>query len=144
MKKRSIIIIIVLVVAAAAVWFFFRKKEAQVVLQTEAPQMGYISQSITATGTIQPVDTVTVGSQVSGIIKTLFTDFNAKVKKGQLLAQLDKSLFTAAVDQNKAQVAAAQSQLVYQQANFGRQELLYKTGAISRADYDNSTYTLSN
>jgi HlyD family secretion protein len=90
------------------------------------------------------VDTVTVGAQVSGIIKTLFTDFNAKVKKGQLLAQLDKSLFLATVDQNKAQVASAQSQLIYQQANFGRQELLYKTGAISRADYDNATYTVNN
>jgi HlyD family secretion protein len=145
MKTRSIIIIIVLIVAVAAAWFFFfRKKEAPVVLQTETPQMGYISQSITATGTIQPVDTVTIGSQVSGIIKTLFTDFNAKVRKGQLLAQLDKSLFLASVDQNKAQVASAQSQLVYQQANFGRQELLYKTGAISRADYDNATFTLTN
>ena len=144
MKKRSIIIIILLIVAAAAAWFFFfRKKEAPVVLQTESPQTGYISESVTATGTIQPVDTVTVGSQVSGIIKTVFTDFNAKVKKGQLLAQLDKSLFQATVDQNKAQVASAQSQLVYQQANFGRQELLFKTGAISRADYDNATYTVN-
>jgi len=145
MSKRSIIIIIVLLAAIAAAWFFFfRKKEAQVVLQTETPQMGYISQSVTATGNIQPVDTVSVGAQVSGIIKTLYTDFNAKVKKGQLLAQLDKSLFLAAVDQNKAQVASAQSQLTYQQANFGRQELLYKTGAISRADYDNATYTVNN
>jgi len=145
MKKRSIIIIIVLLVAAAAVWFFFfRKKETTVVLQTESPQIGYISQSVTATGNIQPVDTVTVGSQVSGIIKTLFTDFNDKVKKGQLLAQLDKSLFLAQVDQNKATLLSAQSQLTYQQANFGRQELLYKTGAISKADYDNATYTLNN
>lgn len=142
--KRSIIIIIVLLVAAAAVWFFFfRKKETSVALQTESPQIGYISQSVTATGNIQPVDTVTVGSQVSGIIKTLFTDFNDKVKKGQLLAQLDKSLFLAQVDQNKATLLSAQSQLTYQQANFGRQELLYKTGAISKADYDNATYTLN-
>lgn len=143
--KKSIIIIIVLLVAAAAVWFFFfRKKETAVVLQTESPQIGYISQSVTATGNIQPVDTVTVGSQVSGIIKSLFTDFNDKVKKGQLLAQLDKSLFLAQVDQNKATLLSAQSQLTYQQANFGRQELLYKTGAISKADYDNATYTLNN
>jgi len=143
--KKSFIIIIVLLLATAAVWFFFfRKKEAAVVLQTESPQISYISQSVTATGNIQPTDTVTVGSQVSGIIKALFTDFNDKVKKGQLLAQLDKSLFLAQVDQNKATVLSAQSQLTYQQANFGRQELLYKTGAISKADYDNATYTLSN
>ncbi|HVU55629.1 MAG TPA: efflux RND transporter periplasmic adaptor subunit [Puia sp.] len=145
MKKRSILIIIVLLVAAAAVWFFyFRKKEETIVLQTETPEMGYISQSVTATGNIQPTDTVTVGSQVSGIIKTLYTDFNDKVRKGQLLAQLDKSLFIAQVDQNKATLLAAQSQQTYQQANFGRQELLYKTGAISKADYDNATYTLNN
>ncbi|HVV05754.1 MAG TPA: efflux RND transporter periplasmic adaptor subunit [Puia sp.] len=145
MKKKSILIILVLLVAAAAVWFFFfRKKESAVALQTENPQIGYISQSVTATGNIQPTDTVTVGSQVSGIIKALFTDFNDKVKKGQLLAQLDKSLFLAQVDQNKANLLSAQSQLTYQQANFGRQELLYKTGAISKADYDNATYTLNN
>jgi HlyD family secretion protein len=144
-SKRSIIIVILLLVAAAAVWyFFFRKNEASVALQTESPQMGYISQSVTATGNIQPTDTVTVGSQVSGIIKSLYTDFNAKVKKGQLLAQLDKSLFLAQVDQNKATLLSAQSQLTYQQSNFGRQELLYKTGAISKADYDNATYTLNN
>jgi len=145
MNKRGIIIIILLLVAIASTWLlFFRKKEAPVVLQTEAPQTGYISQSVTATGNIQPVDTVTVGSQVSGIISALYTDFNAKVKKGQLLAQLDKSLFMAAVNQNKAAVQAAQSQLIYQQSNFGRQELLYKTGAIAKADYDNATYTLNN
>ena len=145
MKKRRVIIIITIIVAAALVWFFFfRQKEAQIALQTENPQYGYISQSVTATGNIQPVDTVTVGSQVSGIISALYTDFNAKVKKGQLLAQLDKSLFIAAVDQNKASVASAQSQLIYQQSNFQRQELLYKTGAISKADYDNATYTLNN
>jgi len=144
-SKKGVIIIIVLLVAAAAVWFFFfRKKEAPVALQTESPQIGYISQSVTATGNIQPTDTVTVGSQVSGIIKALYTDFNDRVKKGQLLAQLDKSLFLAQVDQNKASLQSAQSQLTYQQSNFGRQELLYKTGAISKADYDNATYTLNN
>jgi HlyD family secretion protein len=144
-SKRTVVIIIVLLVAVAASWFFFfRKKEVPVTLQTENPQIGYISQSVTATGNIQPTDTVTVGSQVSGIIKTLYTDFNDKVKKGQLLAQLDKSLFVAQVDQFKATLLSAQSQLTYQQANFARQELLYKTGAISKADYDNATYTLNN
>lgn len=144
MKKRRIIIIVSILLAAALVWWlFFRKKEPQVVLQTENPQYGYISQSVTATGNIQPVDTVTVGSQVSGIISALYTDFNANVKKGKLLAQLDKSLFIASVDQNKAMVASAQSQLIYQQSNFQRQELLYKTGAISKADYDNATYSIA-
>ena len=144
MKKRGVLIIIAIILAAGLVWFFFfRKKEAPVTLQTENPQVGYISQSVTATGNIQPVDTVTVGSQVSGIISALYTDFNEKVKKGKLLAQLDKSLFIAAVNQYKASVASAQSQLVYQQSNFQRQELLYKAGAISKADYDNATYSIN-
>lgn len=144
MKKRRVIIIVaVLIIVVLAWWLFFRKEEVRIVLQTESPQYGYISQSVTATGNIQPVDTVTVGSQVSGIISALYTDFNAKVKKGQLLAQLDKSLFIASVNQNKASVASAQSQLIYQQSNFQRQELLYKTGAISKADYDNATYSLN-
>jgi len=144
MKKRRVIIIFSVLLAAALVWWlFFRKKEPAVALQTESPQYGYISQSVTATGNIQPVDTVTVGSQVSGIISALYTDFNANVKKGKLLAQLDKSLFIAAVNQNKASVASAQSQLVYQQSNYQRQELLYKTGAISKADYDNATYSIA-
>ena len=144
MKKRGIILVIAILLVAGGLWyFFFRKSEPAVVLQTESPQYGYISQSVTATGNIQPVDTVTVGSQVSGIISALYTDFNATVKKGKLLAQLDKSLFIASVNQYKASVASAQSQLIYQQSNFQRQELLYKTGAISKADYDNATYSLN-
>ena len=145
MKKSSkVIIVIVVLLAGGLTWlFFFRKKEQVPVLLTERPEYGYISQSVTATGNIQPTDTVTVGSQVSGIISSLHTDFNAKVKKGQLLAQLDKSLFIATVNQYKAAVQSAQSQLVYQQNNFQRQELLYKTGAISKADYDNATFSIN-
>ena len=144
MTKRKVLIIIAILLAAGLVWFiFFRKKEAPVTLQTENPQIGYISQSVTATGNIQPVDTVTVGSQVSGIISAVYTDFNQKVKKGKLLAQLDKSLFIASVNQYKASVSSAQSQLTYQQSNFQRQELLYKAGAISKADYDNATYSIN-
>src|SRR6201999_4071922 len=98
--KRAIIIIVILLLAGAAVWyFFFRKEEKPVVLQTERPRLGYISKSVTATGTVQPVDTVAVGSQVSGTIKAIYADFNGKVKKGQLIAELDKSLFLAQVNQ---------------------------------------------
>src|SRR5579872_5730738 len=137
--KRAVIIILILLVAAAAAWYFFFKKEEQhVVLQTERPKFGYISRSVTATGTVQPVDTVTVGSQVSGTIKALYTDFNAKVKKGQLLAELDKSLFQAQVDQYTANLALARANLAYQKSTFDRQTLLYNTGAISKADFENS------
>jgi HlyD family secretion protein len=137
--KRAIIIILILLLAGAATWyFFFKKEEKPVVLQTEQPKFGYISKSVTATGTVQPVDTVTVGSQVSGTIKVLYTDFNAKVKKGQLLAELDKSLFQAQVDQYKANLQLARATLAYQKSTFDRQSQLYNAGAISKADYENA------
>ncbi len=141
MNRKKIITIIVVLVALAAVWyFFFRKKENPVVITTQKPFYGHISTSVTATGAVQPVDTVAVGTQVSGILKYIYADFNSEVKKGQLLAELDKVLLQAEVDRNRGQVANAQSQQVYQEAQFKRQEQLYKVGAISRADYDNANF----
>lgn len=138
-KLRVFIIILVLLLAGAAVWYFwFRKEEKPVVLQTEQPKYGYISKSVTATGTVQPVDTVSVGSQISGPIKAIYTDFNAKVKKGQLLAQLDKTLLEAQVNQFKANLEVAKSTLAYQKSTFDRQSLLFNTGAISKQDFENS------
>ena len=139
---KRIVIIAAVLIAAVLVWFiFFHKKEEPVTVQAEKPTKGYIAQSVTATGKIEPVDTVTVGTQVSGIIKTLHADFNSKVKKGELLAELDKSLLQATVDQYKGNLLNAQSQLVYAKNNFDRQNLLYKTDAISKADYDNALNT---
>lgn len=140
--KKSIFIILGIIVLAFAVWYFaIRKTETVVKLETEKPKMGYISENVTATGKVQPVDTVAVGSQVSGNIAKLYADFNSTVKKGQLLAELDKTLFQASVNQFAANLASAQSQLVFQQGNYGRQSELYKVGAISKADYDNALYT---
>jgi HlyD family secretion protein len=140
MKKfRTLIIILILALAGTAYWYFrIRKEDAPVILQTEQPRYGYISKSVTATGTIQPVDTVTIGSQVSGTIKAIYTDFNARVKKGQLIAELDKSLFEAQVNQFKANLDVARASLAYQKSTFDRQTLLFNTGAISKADFENS------
>jgi len=138
MKPKKIIIIIISVVAVLGlIWYFFlRNKEKPVVVTTEKPEIGAISTSVTATGTIQPVDTVIVGTQVSGTISVLYADFNSVVKKGQLLAELDKTLIQATVDQAKASLAQAQSNQQYQSANFNRQKQLYATGSISKAEYD--------
>jgi HlyD family secretion protein len=141
---KKILIIAGIVVALVLIWFLFiRKKEEPIVLQTQKPTKGYIAQSVTATGRIEPVDTVTVGTQVSGIIKYVYADFNSKVKKGQLIAELDKSLLQATVDQAKGPLLNAQSQLVFAQNNFTRQNLLFKTDAISKADYDTALNTLN-
>ncbi|PYF72604.1 efflux RND transporter periplasmic adaptor subunit [Pedobacter nutrimenti] len=143
MKTKKIIFILAgIIVLGLGYWYFGIREKAQVVrLETEKPKMGYISENVTATGKVQPVDTVAVGTQVSGTIAKLYADFNSTVKKGQLLAELDKTLFVASVDQYKANLASAQSQLVFQQGNYGRQSQLYKVGAISKADYDNALYT---
>jgi len=142
-SRKNILIIVSIVVALGLIWyFFFRSKEQPIVLTQEQPTRGSISTTVTATGTVQPVDTVVVGTQVSGTISALYADFNSTVKKGQLLAELDKTLIQTTVDQAKASVAQAQSNQTYQQANFNRQKQLFETGSISKADYDQALNTL--
>ena len=139
MKKsvKNILIFVTIIVVILSVWLlFFHKKAKPIVLPTEKPVYGYIAQSVTATGTIEPVDTVSVGTQVSGTISVLNADFNSKVKKGQLLAQLDKSLLMAVVDQDKASLQTQKSSLALNESTYNRQKLLYNTGAISKADFE--------
>src|SRR5664279_1836330 len=134
----------VLLIAAIgmAIWFWkFRSGESVIALEIENPQYGTISNSVTATGTVQPVDTVAVGSQVSGTIKGVYADFNSTVKKGQLLAQIDKSLFQAQVQQIGASLQSARSNLIYQKSNYDRQTKLYNVGAISQADLETALNT---
>ena len=141
---KKILIIAGILVAIVLVWLiFFHKKVIPETVLAEKPATGYIAQSVTATGKIEPVDTVTVGTQISGIIASLYVDFNSKVKKGELLAQLDKSLLQATLDQYKGNLQNAQSQLVFAQNNYNRQNLLFKTDAISKADYDSALNTLN-
>ncbi|MGN6531630.1 MAG: efflux RND transporter periplasmic adaptor subunit [Ginsengibacter sp.] len=135
---KKIIWIIVILVIAAGIYFYFKKRNADkpVSLDTEQMHTGSISNSVTATGTIQPVDTVAVGAQVSGTIQNIYVDFNSPVKKGELLASLDKSLLSDQVNQDRANLKNAQSNLQYQQQNFDRQSKLYNVGAISKADFE--------
>jgi len=138
MKKRKRILwisICVVVVLILAVWLI-KDRSPEIVLATEKPHVGYIANEITATGTVQPVDTVAVGTQVSGTISKVYVDFNSKVKKGQLLAELDKTILNAQVQQIVSSIQQAQSQLTYQQSNFNRQSQLYNAGAVSKADLE--------
>jgi HlyD family secretion protein len=140
-RYKWIVWILVIGLVGTGIWFWkFRKPEVPLVLETETPKVGYISTSVTATGTVQPVDTVSVGTQVSGTISNVYADFNSKVKKGQLLAEIDKSLFLAQVQQMAANVQQAKSQVVFQESNFNRQKSLYEIGAISKAEYENAVY----
>jgi HlyD family secretion protein len=138
MKKRKRILFITIVLAAALifVFWFIKDRSPEIVLATEKPHLGYIANAVTATGTVQPVDTVAVGTQVSGTISRVYVDFNSKVKKGQLLAELDKTILNAQVQQIVSSIQQAQSQLTYQQSNFNRQSQLYNAGAIAKADLE--------
>src|ERR1700751_2194752 len=120
-SKKILWISIGLVIALLVVVWIIRGRSPQLVLATEKPQYGYIANTVTATGTIQPVDTVAVGTQVSGTISRVYADFNSKVKKGQLLAELDKTILNAQVQQIVGSLQEAQSQLTYQQSNYNRQ-----------------------
>lgn len=143
-KKKTIIITLAVLIVAIGAWYFLTKdKKTATVWETQKPTTGNISESVTATGTIQPLDTVSVGTQASGIISKIYVDFNSVVRKGQLLAELDPTILQATVNQIKGNLAQMQSQLTYQQQNFSRQKQLYDVGAISKSDYDNAVYSLN-
>ena len=95
-------------------------KKATVDFQTAKVEKGNIQTTITATGTIEPVTSVTVGTQVSGIVSKLYVDYNSEVKKGQVIAELDKTNLTSELNTARANLSSAQSTLNYQQANFNR------------------------
>jgi HlyD family secretion protein len=141
-RKKILWISIVVVVALILVIWGIRNRSPEIFLATEKPHYGYIANTVTATGTVQPVDTVAVGTQVSGTISHVYADFNSQVKKGQLLAELDKTILNAQAQQIVGNLQQAQSQVVYQQSNFSRQSQLYKAGAISKADYETAQNSL--
>lgn len=95
-----------------------------------------ISTSVTATGTIEPVTKVEVGTQVSGIINKIYVDYNSEVKKGQVIAELDKTNLLSELTSAKSGLANAESELEYQKANFDRYAALFDKGLVSSDDYE--------
>jgi HlyD family secretion protein len=140
-KFKWIILIVLILLVGVGIWYWkFRKLDDVILLETQKVQYGSVNNSVTATGTLQPVDTVAVGSQISGSIKNVYVDFNSPVKKGQLIAQLDKSLMDAQVQQYNAALQNARANVVYQKSNYERQDKLYTLGAISKAEFETATY----
>lgn len=113
-----------------------RKRGSQYMIDFETVKTGEISQTVTATGVVQPVYKVTVGTQVSGIVKKLYVDYNSRVKKGELLAELDKSLLQEQVNVNRANMSVATSQRDLAQKDFDRIQTLYSKKAATRQEYD--------
>jgi HlyD family secretion protein len=134
-KKWLLIAAIILVLGGVVYYLIQRKKVTSFTFETEQVRVGTFRNSITATGTVQPVDTVTVGSQVSGVIKKIYVDFNTVVHKGQLIATIDPSILGAQREQSLANLTNARGNLRYQQSIYNRQKKLFKMGVISEADY---------
>ena len=138
-KKKTLVIVAVAAIAALAVWLLSGgKKEETITFDTAAVAPANIMNSITATGTIEPVTSVTVGTQVSGIVSKLFVDYNSVVKKGQVIAELDKTNLMSQLNTAKTQLATAQSQLNYQTANYKRYKTLFEKGLVAADDFDNA------
>lgn len=138
-KKKTLVIVAVAAIAALAVWLLSGgKKEEKITFDTAAVAPANIMNSITATGTIEPVTSVTVGTQVSGIVSKLFVDYNSVVKKGQVIAELDKTNLMSQLNTAKTQLATAQSQLNYQTANYKRYKTLFEKGLVAANDFDNA------
>ena len=128
-----------IVLVALAVWLLSGgKKEQTVEFETAKVEKQNISTSITATGTIEPVTSVTVGTQVSGIVSKLYVDYNSVVKKGQVIAELDKTNLTSELNRAKADLTSAQSTLNYETANFNRYQTLFDKGLVSANDYESA------
>ena len=140
MKNKKILWAVgALVLIVLVIWLLSGgKKEEKVTFDTAKVEKKDIHTSITATGTIEPVTSVTVGTQVSGIVSKLFVDYNSVVKKGQVIAELDKTNLISELNTAKANLSSAQSTLNYETTNFQRYQTLYDKGLVSANDYENA------
>ena len=141
MMKNKKLWIAVGVVAVAVVAYLLLsggKKEEKVEFETAKVEQGNIQTSITATGTIEPVTSVTVGTQVSGIVSKLYVDYNSVVKKGQVIAELDKTNLISELNTAKANLSSAQSTATYELSNYNRYKTLYDKGLVSADEYESA------
>ena len=140
MKNKKLWIAIGIVALAVIAYLLLSggKKEEKVEFETAKVEEGNIQTTITATGTIEPVTSVTVGTQVSGIVSKLYVDYNSVVKKGQVIAELDKTNLISELTAQRANLASAQSALNYQQANYNRYKTLYDKGLVSADEYESA------
>ena len=140
MKNKKLWIAICIVALAVIAYLLLSggKKEEKVEFETAKVEEGNIQTTITATGTIEPVTSVTVGTQVSGIVSKLYVDYNSVVKKGQVIAELDKTNLISELTAQRANLSSAQSSLNYQQANYNRYKTLYDKGLVSADEYESA------
>lgn len=137
-KKVWIAVGVVAVAIIAYLLLSGGKKKETISVETAKAEVASIHTSITATGTIEPVTSVTVGTQVSGIVSRLYVDYNSIVKKGQVIAELDRTNLISELTAQKASLASAQSSLNYQQSNYERYKTLFEKGLVSADEFESA------
>lgn len=141
MKKRNLLIAAGVVAAGVCIWLIARpSKGPKVLLETAPISHITIRNSVTATGTVEPVTQVEVGTQVSGIIDKLYADYNDQVKAGQLIAEMDKVTLQAELESAQAQLASSKTEYEYQTKNYARTKTLHEKQLVSDAEYDQAFY----
>ena len=140
--KRLAIIVGLAVVAGGVIAYSRGHTDPGPGYTAEKVGRGDLTQTVTATGTLNPVLNVTVGSQVSGLIRRLYVDFNSIVKSNEVIAEIDPSTYEAALEQAKADLANAKANAELQLVEEQRSSELYTNKLISRSDYDTAIATL--
>ena len=141
MKRKRILIAALVVIAVLVLWLLLRPaKGAGITLETTPTSRITIRNSVTATGTVEPVTEVEVGTQVSGIIDRLYVDYNDVVKAGQLIAEMDKVTLQAELESAQAELANCKAEYDYQTKNYARTKGLHEKALVSDQEYDDALY----
>ncbi|MDR2234163.1 MAG: efflux RND transporter periplasmic adaptor subunit [Tannerella sp.] len=142
MNKKKIIIGVACIALIIAGIFFFAGKlsNGKMYLDTVSASRHSMTNSVTATGKVEPVTKVDVGTQVSGIIDKIYVDFNSQVTKGQIIAEMDKVNLQADLVAKEADLASSKTEFEYQEKNYTRNKTLHDKQLISDTDFETATY----
>jgi HlyD family secretion protein len=140
--KWTLVIIVIVAVLAGGAWYHSRNHHDAPQYQTVPIERGDLTQTVTATGTLNPVTNILVGCQVSGTISKIYVDYNSIVKANELIAELDPSTYQAQLDQAEANLANAKANLELQQVETKRESQLFTNNLVSGSDYDTAVATL--
>lgn len=140
-KKKAVLIAIIIVIIGIVIWMLSSSsKKNEIIFDTAIVTKRDISNSVTATGSIEPVTKVEVGTQVSGIIDKLYADYNSTVTKGQLIAEMDKVTLQSELDSKQADYDGSKAEYEYQQKKYVRSKTLYDKNLISDTEYEEAVY----
>jgi len=144
-NRLKIIIVIILLAVAIGVFCIYKKSSKNdMSLEIVYPSLGDIVQSITATGRLQPIDQVDIGTEVSGTVSKIYADFNQQVLKGQVLLEIDPLKAKVKVEQTKASYKAAANEMKYQKQNYRRTQELFQRGSVAATEMETAEYRYNN